>query len=81
MIQRHFTYSKIAIIDPLEEGPKDPNVHFEKIGLTEDNYVAILDRIFREDKGFCVNVSVQTSSKDILIYCQSKGILYIDTVV
>lgn len=26
-------------------------------------------------------MSVQTSSKDILIYCQSKGILYIDTVV
>lgn len=40
-----------------------------------------MDRIFNDGKGFCVNVSVQTSSKDILIYCQSKGIFYIDTVV
>lgn len=70
MIKRHFTYKKIVIIDPIEEGPNDPNIQFEKIGLTEDNYVAVLDRIFPEQKGFCVNVSVQTSSKDILVYCQ-----------
>ncbi len=81
MIKRHFTYNKLAIIDPNEDGPKDPNIHFEKVGLTEDNYAIILDRIFQEEKGFVINVSVQTSSKDILIYCQSKGILYLDTVV
>ena len=70
MIKKHFTYDKLAIIDPVESGPNDPSIHFEKIGLTEDNYVGVLDRIFREKKGFCVNLSVQTSSKDILIYCQ-----------
>jgi homospermidine synthase len=81
IIKRHFNYDRIAIIDPVEEGPNDPNIKFEKVALTQENYKSILDRIFGDGKGFCVNVSVQTSSKDILIYCQSKGILYLDTVV
>jgi len=81
IIKRHFNYDRICIIDPVEEGPNDPDIKFEKIGLSVDNYKGILDRIFGEKKGFCVNVSVQTSSKDILVYCQSKDILYIDTVV
>lgn len=29
--------------------------------------------------GFCVNMSIDTSSRDIALYCQEKGVLYIDT--
>ena len=29
---------------------------------------------------FCVNLSVGTSSSEIIQYCQEKGVLYIDTV-
>ena len=49
--------------------------------LTKKNYVEILDKVFGDGKGFCVNLSVRTSSKEIMRYCQSKKILYIDTVV
>lgn len=29
---------------------------------------------------FCVNLSIDISSCDLTLYCQRKGVLYIDTV-
>jgi homospermidine synthase len=34
-----------------------------------------------EGQGFCVNLSVDTSSLDIMKFCREIGVLYIDTVV
>ncbi len=34
-----------------------------------------------EGQGFCVNLSVDTSSLDIMRLCRELGVLYIDTVV
>jgi len=39
-----------------------------------------LDKIFTGKVNFCVNLSVGTSSSEIIQYCQAKGIFYIDTV-
>ena len=82
MIQRHFTFEKIVIIDPHPEYLPETNdrVSFLKIGLTPENYRDILEPIFVGKDCFCVNLSVGTSSADIMLYCQSKGVLYIDTV-
>jgi homospermidine synthase len=40
----------------------------------------VLDEIFGDKPGFCVNVSVGTSSKEIMVYCQKRGTFYVDTV-
>lgn len=40
----------------------------------------MLDEIFGDKPGFCVNVSVGTSSKEIMVYCQKRGTFYVDTV-
>lgn len=55
-------------------------MEFLKIGLTPDNYKEVLDQIFVNEVGFCVNLSVGTSSSQITQYCQAKGVFYIDTV-
>lgn len=51
-----------------------------RVGLTKDNYSQILDKVFINKVGFCVNLSVGTSSSQITQYCQAKGVFYIDTV-
>jgi homospermidine synthase len=51
-----------------------------KVALTKENFKQILDNIFVDNNSFCVNVSVGTSSFDIMTYCQEKDIFYIDTV-
>ena len=53
------------------------------MGLTRDNYRDTLGKYLAagEGQGFCVNLSVDTSSLDIMRYCREIGALYIDTVV
>lgn len=51
-----------------------------KIGLTKENFKDILDKVFVNKVGFCVNLSVGTSSSEITQYCQEKGVFYLDTV-
>jgi homospermidine synthase len=82
MIKRHFKYDKITIIDPdpVDLPDEDPTVEFKKIGLTKENFRDILDKVFVNKVGFCVNLSVGTSSCEITQYCQEKGVFYIDTV-
>lgn len=40
-----------------------------------------MDKIFAKEAKikFCVNMSVDVQSRELVIYCQEKGILYIDT--
>lgn len=37
--------------------------------------------MFADGQGFCINLSVDTSSLDIMRFCRALGVLYIDTVV
>lgn len=72
----------MTIIDPnpVDLPDEDSKVEFIKIGLTKENFREILDKIFVGKSSFCVNLSVGTSSSEIMQYCQEKGVFYIDTV-
>lgn len=82
LIKRHFRFDQITIIDPhpVEVPEVSETVKFIQVGLTHDNFKEILDQIFIHKVGFCVNLSVGTSSSEIMQYCQAKGVFYIDTV-
>lgn len=86
LIERHFDYDadKLVVVEP------DASVHtflsqrkirHEQIAITRDNYRDVLRGLFPDGKGFCVNLSVDTSSLDIMKLCREMGVLYIDTVV
>ena len=86
LIERHFEYDadKLVVIEP------DAGVHTflsqRKIrhvqeAVTRENYRDLLGGIFEQGKGFCVNLSVDTSSLDLMKFCREMGVLYIDTVV
>jgi homospermidine synthase len=87
LIERHFDYDpkRFVIIDPHEDGElaKKHNVPFIKEAVTRDNYRQLLKPLLTEGggQGFCVNLSVDTSSVDIMEFCREIGALYIDTVV
>src|SRR5205809_4222978 len=87
LIERHFEYDKkrFVIIDPHEDGAlaKPHNVRFIKQAVTRDNYRELLVPLLIQGggQGFCVNLSVDTSSVDIMKLCREIGALYVDTVV
>lgn len=88
LIERHFEYdkSRFVVIDPRNDGKpllEKHGVRFIEKALTKKNYKKILEPLLTEGggQGFCVNLSVDTSSLDILSFCRSIGALYIDTVV
>ncbi len=88
MIERHLDYdkSRITVLDPKDEGRKalatKHGVRFIQQGLTKDNYREVLTPLLTEGggQGFCVNLSVDTGSADIMELCNELGALYIDTV-
>ena len=88
MLERHFKYdkSRIVVLDPKDEGRKalceKHGVRFIQQGLTKDNYREVLTPLLTEGggQGFCVNLSVDTGSVDIMELCNELGALYIDTV-
>ena len=51
--------------------------------MTRENYRDLLTPLLTAGggRGFCVNLSVDTSSLDIMRLCRELGALYIDTVV
>jgi len=87
LIERHFNYdkSRFVIIDPHEDGElaRKHGVRFIKQGVTRDSYREFLTPLLTEGggQGFCVNLSVDTSSVDIMTLCREIGALYIDTVI
>ncbi len=88
LIERHFEFDpqRFVVIDPNDADRKlldERGVRFIHLGLTRENYRAELKKYLTagEGQGFCVNLSVDTSSLDIMRYCRELGALYIDTVV
>ncbi len=88
LIERHFQFDndRVFVIDPDDSGRPlldERGVEFVHLGLTRDNYRDVLGKYLKtgEGRGFCVNLSVDTSSLDIMRYCREIGALYIDTVV
>jgi homospermidine synthase len=86
LIERHFDYDarKIVVIEPeLADHTflTQRGIRHIELALTSDNYREVLGRVFGDGGGFCVNLSVDTSSLDIMKFCRERGVLYIDTVV
>lgn len=88
MLERHIDYdkSRITVLDPKDDGRRahceKHNVRFIQQGVTKENYRELLKPLLTEGtgQGFCVNLSVDTGSTDIMELCNELGVLYIDTV-
>jgi homospermidine synthase len=87
LIERHFRYDpkRFVVIDPDDSGRellKKHGVRFIQEAVTKENYKKLLKPLLTRGggQGFCVNLSVDTSSVDIMALCRKVGALYIDTV-
>ena len=88
LIERHFDYdrSRVTVIDPNDADRKlatEAGATFLHQALTRKNYEEVLTPLLTEGggQGFCVNLSIDTGSVDIMKLCRELGVLYIDTVV
>ena len=85
LIERHFDFdrSRFVVIAPDDTDRKlldERGVKFDHQAVTRENYRDLLGS-YLKDGGFCVNLSVDTSSLDLMRYCREIGAPYIDTVV
>ncbi|HEU4839628.1 MAG TPA: homospermidine synthase [Micavibrio sp.] len=88
LIQRHFEYDpeRFVIIDPDNANQALAEKHgarFIQAAVTQQNYKELLTPLLTEGEGqgFCVNLSVDTGSLDLMKLTRELGVLYIDTVV
>jgi homospermidine synthase len=88
LIERHIGYDKarFTVIDPSDKDRAlldERGIAFRQVALTKDNYRDILVPLLTQGggQGFCVNLSVDTSSLAIMELCREIGALYIDTVI
>ena len=86
LIERHFDFDRnnVVVIEPTEaaEGELSARgVRHLPVAITKANYREVLGDVLEPGKGFCVNLSVDTSSLDLMKYCREIGVPYIDTVV
>ena len=88
LIERHFEFdkSRMVVVDP--DATVRPlldrdGIRFANIELTPANFREVLTPLLTEGggTGFCVNLSVDTSSLEIMKLCRELGVPYIDTVV
>jgi homospermidine synthase len=88
LIERHFEFdrNRMVVIDPkdADRGILDERgIRFLQAEVTRDNYRDLLGPLLTagQGQGFCVNLSVDTSSVAIMEFCREIGALYIDTVI
>ncbi len=86
LIERHFRYDarRVHVIDPSDEHAvflEQRGVTHHRLALTRENHREVLAGIFGGGPGFCVNLSVDVGSLDMMRACREMGVLYIDTVV
>ncbi len=88
LIERHFKFDKtrMVVIDPRDTDKAlldERGIRFEQMAITKENYREVLTPLLTagEGQGFCVNLSVDTGSVDLIKLCRELGMLYIDTVV
>ncbi len=89
LLERHFKFdkSRVVVIDP-RDSAKPPSwkkcgIRFIRSPVTHANYRELLNPLLTEGggQGFCINLSVDTSSLDIMRLSRELGALYIDTVI
>ncbi|WP_299836966.1 saccharopine dehydrogenase NADP-binding domain-containing protein [uncultured Jannaschia sp.] len=86
LIERHFEYdpAQLTVIDPSDRASAhldDRGIAHRQVALTPDNYREVLGELLTPGCGFCVNLSVDTSSLDLMRFCREQRVPYIDTVV
>ena len=88
LIERHFEFdkSRFVVIDPDDSDRASARRARHRIPASGDhreNYREVLTKYLTAGggQGFCVNLSVDTSSLAIMEHCREIGALYIDTVV
>lgn len=88
LIERHFKFdkSRMVVIDPREDETgilKERGIKHVREHVTAANYKKLLKPLLTEGdgQGFCVNLSVDTGSLDLMKLCRKLDVLYIDTVV
>ncbi|MBA1140808.1 homospermidine synthase [Mesorhizobium neociceri] len=88
LIERHFKFdkSRMTVVDPRDTDRKlldERGIAFVQEHVTEKNYKKLLTPLLTNGggQGFCVNLSVDTGSVDLMRLCRKLGVLYIDTVV
>ena len=88
LIERHFKFdkSRMVVIDPRDTDKKlldERGIAFVQEAVTKKNYKKLLKPLLTNGggQGFCVNLSVDTGSVDLMRFCRELGVLYIDTVV
>ncbi len=88
LIERHFQFdkSRMTVLDPRDTDRKlldERGIAFVQEAVTEKNYKKLRAPLLTNGggQGFCVNLSVDTGSVDLMRLCRKLGVLYIDTVV
>lgn len=88
LIERHFKFdkSRMVVIDPSDREQsrlEKAGIAFLKKTVTAANYKKLLTPLLTKGggQGFCVNLSVDTSSVDVMRLCRELGALYVDTVI
>ena len=88
LIERHFKFdkSRMVVIDPNNEDKHlldERGIAFKQTAITHENYRKVLTPLLTNGpgQGFCVNLSVDTGSLDIMKLCRELGVLYVDTVI
>jgi homospermidine synthase len=88
LIERHFEFDKSRFVviapDDADRALLDERgIRFIHEAVTKENYRDLLGPLLTagEGQGFCVNLSVDTCSVDIMEFCREINTLYIDTVI
>ena len=88
LIERHFNFdrSRVVVIDPDDRDRAlldERGVRYVQAAVTKENYRELLTPLLTNGagQGFCVNLSVDTSSVALMEFARELGVLYIDTVV
>jgi homospermidine synthase len=87
LLERHFAFdkSKLTVIDPVDTDRKlldERKIRFVQEAITRDNYRAVLTPLLTADpgRGVMINLSVDTSSVELMSFCKDVNAFYIDTV-
>ena len=90
LIERHFKFDKIAAWSSSIRATSTAQAVWTSAAspypagrVTKENYKELLTPLLTkgDGQGFCVNLSVDTGSVDLMQLCRELGVLYVDTVI
>jgi homospermidine synthase len=88
LIERHigFDRKKFVVIAPDEENRRlldERDLRFINVAITKDNYRDVLTPLLTAEpgRGMIVNLSIDTSSVDLMAFAKDIDAFYIDTVI